>query len=112
MRIGKRDAARHGAGQRRNALDLDQVLGRIDADRRLTLVVAQDELHLAALNAAALVDVLDRELRAVRDALADRSHGAGKRQDAAELHGAWAPSALGRGERLARPRPASSRRQS
>ena len=34
-----------------DALDLDQVLGGVHADRRLALVVPEDELHRAALDA-------------------------------------------------------------
>ena len=73
-------------GEGRHPLDLDQVLGRVHADRGLALVVAEDELHRAALDAAALVDVLDRQLRGLRDLLGDRRHRAGQRQHAADLH--------------------------
>ena len=44
VRIGNRHAARDGAGDGRDALHVNKVFGRVDADRRLTLVVAQDEL--------------------------------------------------------------------
>ncbi len=49
-----RDARGDRPGEGRHPLDLDQVLGGVHAHRRLSLVVSQNELHRAALDAAAL----------------------------------------------------------
>ena len=68
VRIGRLTPLDTVPVMRRHALHVDQILGGVDADGRLALIVAQHELHLAALDAAAFVDVLDGKLGAVGDA--------------------------------------------
>ncbi len=75
------NAARHRADQHLNAVQIDQRLGRVDADLGVDLGVAQDHLDLAALDAARLVHLVDDELRRFGDGLAPVDRGGQHRAD-------------------------------
>ncbi|MBS0318217.1 MAG: ABC transporter substrate-binding protein, partial [Proteobacteria bacterium] len=65
-------------------LHVDQLLRRIDPNRRTGLVVEQRQLHFAAVHAARAVQVRHGEFRALRDLLAEHAQRAGQRHHCAD----------------------------
>ena len=84
VRNGERDAAVHDADEHVHVLLEHQLLGHVEADVHLELVVAGDELDLAAENPL-LVDLLQRQLEAVQGVVAEDGRGAAVAVEDADL---------------------------
>src|SRR5439155_27138134 len=84
------DRIPHRAGDRADddvhLVALDQLSRLLDADLRIGLVILDEELQFAALDATAIVDLLLRELRAVQHRLAEDRVDPGERDEHAHLH--------------------------
>ena len=73
-----------------DAVDVDELRGRIDGDRRLGLRIAHvvGERAADAEGGSGLLDLLDRELRRAGDGDAEGGEGAGQGKDGADGAGA------------------------
>src|SRR5690606_19387137 len=84
---GNGDARGILADDRRNVVDGDELLGRVERRGRAAAGILDDDVELAAEDAAGGVDLLHRQLDAAALVVADGGAGAGKRQDRADGDG-------------------------
>ena len=109
----QRQRAGKAAVNRRQLVAGDQAIGLGARDGRIALHVGDDQVQLGAaqgLDAAGIVDHLDRELGGVDAALADLREAAGDRVESPDIHGLRRPGRArdaecrerARGERTAR----------
>ena len=97
---GREDGVGVGvADHQRDLVLLDELLRRLGRDVHLVLAVVDDEVDLRAEDAAGRVDLLDRELRAVRRRQVERGLVAGQGEPAADLDRAAGAAATAGGRR-------------
>ena len=76
--------AARDAKQREHIVDIDQFLQRLHGLRRHVLVVLDDDLDLAPVDAAGSIDLIGSQAYAQRDGVAELPGGAGVGLDAAD----------------------------